>query len=107
MTWWEYVYNTGVHALPAILGAISSSVFTKGSFPRRLMMIPVAGFFAYYGGEYTSRLLEMPASLTGYFIGIACMPILDKFFTELHETKILQPIINAIVTRIQGKENDQ
>jgi hypothetical protein len=107
MTWWEYVYNTGVHALPAILGAISSSVFTKGSFPRRLVMVPIAGFFAYYGGEHSARILDMPASLTGYFIGIACMPILDKFFTELHETKVLQPIINAIATRIQGKENNQ
>ena len=103
MTWWEQVYNAVAHVVPSALGAFGSYFFTRGGTARKLALIPLAGVCAYYAGGYISSLTGMPETLSGFVMGVCSMPVIDKFVQEVNEVKFIQPLLEAVITRIRGK----
>lgn len=83
------------------IGAISAMLVMQDTWPRRIAMFVPSVALSYYGGDWVASEVALPASLTGFLVGLLGMAFIAKIL-DTWDTLDLGSLLKRWITKLLG-----
>lgn len=91
-------------AAPGFVGALIAALWSKEAPARSAALVMAGTATAYYAGDWLSRILGVPGTLAGFFVGLYGIAVVNKGFEALQTFPLGQLLSDWAKSKLPSKD---